>query len=96
MMVVLSKLFMHYSTMDCKEFITKIVTELTGVEPDVKITEDTHGAVIVVAVSGNIPKLIGKHGITIDAVRTLAKAIGVNDKYRIKVTLDEPLDQKET
>lgn len=53
------------------------------------MVEDEHGAVITITPKGNVSALIGRSGTTIDAIRTLAKAIGYNGKHRIKVKLDE-------
>lgn len=75
--------------MKCVEFLNDIVSHLTGEAPGIEVEEDEHGAVITLTISGNVSALIGKHGATIDAVRTLAKAIGYNDKHRIKIRIHE-------
>lgn len=75
--------------MNCIDFLKDIVTELTGKTPVVDILEDEHGAVITLKVSGSISSLIGKHGVTIDAIRTVTKAIGHNGLHRIKLRLNE-------
>lgn len=75
--------------MDIKQFIQDIVSQLTGAPAHVTIEEDESGAIITVAVSGNVPSLIGKNGTTIDALRTILKALGYNGKHRIKLRIDE-------
>lgn len=75
--------------MDCKDFIESIVTHLTGVKPAVTIEEDEFGAIITLDVTGRVSSLIGKNGVTIDAIRTLIKAIGFNGKHRIKLRINE-------
>lgn len=74
---------------NCQEFITDIVTHLTGEKPDIQVQEDEHGAVLTVTVSGKVSSLIGRNGTTIDAIRTLVKAVGYNGKHRIKVRIYE-------
>lgn len=76
--------------MKSDKFIEQIVSHLTGEQPEVSVVEDEHGAVITVNVKGRISPLIGRNGTTIDAIRTIVKAIGYNGKHRIKVRLHEP------
>jgi predicted RNA-binding protein YlqC (UPF0109 family) len=75
--------------MNCKDFLNDIITHLTGVEPEILVEEDEHGAVITLKVKGKVSALIGKNGTTIDAVRTLVKAIGHNGKHRLKLRIHE-------
>lgn len=75
--------------MNCKEFINDIVTHLSGQTPDIDVVEDEHGAVITLTIHGDTSIVIGKHGGTIDAIRTLSKAIGYNGLHRVKLTLNE-------
>ena len=75
--------------MNIERFVNDVVTTLTGKAPDVPIDEDEYGAIVSVKVYGRISSLIGKNGITIDAFRTMLKAIGYNDKHRIKLKIDE-------
>jgi predicted RNA-binding protein YlqC (UPF0109 family) len=75
--------------MNSKEFVSDIVEHLTGAKPEIDCVEDEHGAVITITPKGNVSALIGRSGTTIDAIRTLCKAIGYNGKHRIKVKLDE-------
>lgn len=75
--------------MDIKQLVHDIVTHLTGQETDVTVDEDEFGAVVTIVISGNVPILIGKNGTTIDALRTLLKAIGIDSKHRIKLRIHE-------
>lgn len=75
--------------MNSKDFVSDIVTHLTGSAPEVDLIEDEHGAVITISPKGNVSALIGRSGTTIDAIRTLCKAIGYNGKHRIKVKIYE-------
>lgn len=75
--------------MNSKDFVRDIVAHLTGEEPDVTAIEDEFGAVITINVKGRVSSLIGKQGVTIEAIRVLCKAIGYNGKHRIKVRIIE-------
>lgn len=75
--------------MNCKDFLDDIVTHLTGEAPEIVFTEDELGAIITITVKGRVASLIGKQGVTIDAIRTLVKAIGFNGKHRIKLRINE-------
>lgn len=75
--------------MNCKDFIHDVVTHLSGEAPAIDVVEDEHGAVITISIKGATSPVIGKHGATIDAIRTIVKAIGYNGKHRIKVVIDE-------
>lgn len=87
--VVISLTIPHHICMNIERFLKDVISHLTGHEPDVTIDEDEFGAVITVVVGGRISSLVGKNGITIDALRTLLKAIGHNGKHRIKLRIDE-------
>lgn len=75
--------------MNCKEFLNDTITHLSGEQPGISIAEDEHGAVVTLEIKGRVPSVIGKNGATIDAIRTLAKAIGHNGKHRIKLRIYE-------
>lgn len=75
--------------MNSKDFVSDIVLHLTGVKPEVIVDEDEHGAIITIIPKGDVSPIIGRKGATIDAIRVICKAIGYNDKHRIKVKLDE-------
>lgn len=74
--------------LDAKELIERTVYKLCGKGATVRTSEDEHGAVFEIF-SVNNAALIGKQRATIDALRTLAKALGLNKKHRIKVVLRE-------
>lgn len=75
--------------MDIKQLVQTIVTHLTKHDTQVIVDEDEFGAVVTIVAGGNVPSLIGKNGTTIDALRVLLKAIGHNDKHRIKLRVTE-------
>lgn len=75
--------------MDIKQLVEEIATHLTGAPTRATLVEDEFGAVVTIVVTGKVPSLIGKNGTTIDAIRTLLKAIGLNGKHRIKLRLHE-------
>lgn len=75
--------------MKCEEFLELVVYTLTGEPADIKIVEDEYGAIITIHVVGKVSSLIGKNGVTIDAIRTISKAIGYNGKHRLKIEINE-------
>lgn len=75
--------------MNSKDFLSDIVTHLTGEKPEIEVQEDASGAIITVTPAGNVSALIGKSGTTIDAIRVLSKAIGYNGKHRVKIKINE-------
>lgn len=75
--------------MDIKQLVHDIVSHLTGQDTTVTVEEDEQGAVVTIVVGGKVPSLIGKDGTTINALRTLLKAIGINGKHRIKLRVSE-------
>lgn len=77
------------SPMNCKDFLNDAITHLSGEKPDIVVAEDEYGAVFTLTVKGHVSSVIGKAGTTIDAIRTLAKAIGHNGKHRIKLRIYE-------
>lgn len=83
--------------MDALELIERTVEKLTDGKATVKVAEDTFGAIFEIYSVDNA-LLVGKQRATIDAIRVLAKALGYNDKHRIKVILREReyVGQKET
>lgn len=72
-----------------EQLVENIVTSLTGEYTPVTLVEDEFGAVITIVVDGKVPSLMGKNGKTIEALRTLLKAIGYNGKHRIKLRIHE-------
>lgn len=79
----------YHLIMDIEQLVKDIVTHLTQHETGVRVEEDEFGAVVTIVISGNVPSLIGKNGTTVDALRTLLKAIGYNGKHRIKLRINE-------
>jgi predicted RNA-binding protein YlqC (UPF0109 family) len=79
--------------MNSKDFVSEVAEHLTGEKAIVELQEDEYGAVITITPKGNVSSLIGRAGVTIDAIRTLCKAIGWNNKHRIKIRLDENGDR---
>lgn len=79
--------------MKVTKFVTDIIAQLSGAEPTVKETVDEDGLVIDITVNGRISNVIGKQGRNIEAIRTLAKAIGHEDNHRIKVKVNESTNQ---
>jgi len=67
-----------------------IVKTILGDQATITHKEDEYGAVITIHPNGSsIASLLGRNGSTIDAIRTLAKVIGINGKHRIKVSIQE-------
>lgn len=78
---------MNMNSMDLVEGIVKTIL---GDQATVTQKEDEYGAVITIHPNGtSIASVLGRSGSTIDAIRTLAKAIGINGKHRIKVEIIE-------
>lgn len=76
--------------MDALELIERTVTQLTGQPAKVSYEEDEHGAVFeIFSPKFSNGSLVGKNRSTIEALRVLAKAIGYNNKHRIKIVLRE-------
>jgi len=77
--------------MDLKEWLTKTVEHLTS-STDFEITEDV--MVEYISYTINIPsktagRIIGRHGGTINALRTLAFAMGIHHfQTKVKVTVE--------
>lgn len=76
--------------MNSIELLEGIVITILGEEATVTSKEDEYGAVITVHPNRtSIASLLGRNGSTIDAIRTLAKVIGIDGKHRIKVQIVE-------
>lgn len=74
--------------MDAKEFVERSVAQLTKNKATVLVREDKFGAVFEIFSTENA-SLIGKHRATINSIRVVAKALGINDKHRIRIVLRE-------
>lgn len=72
------------------EFVTEAVTLLSGEIPEVEATTDAEGVIIKVQAAGQVASVIGRQGKTIDAIRVIAKAIGVDGtrSHKIKVIVN--------
>jgi len=76
--------------MNSIELLEGIVKTILGDQATVTHKEDEFGAVITIHPNGtSIASLLGRGGSTIDAIRTLAKVIGINGKHRIKIEIRE-------
>lgn len=71
------------------DFVRDTIHRLSGEEPEIDAVTDSSGMVIKIQVKGNIPAVIGRQGKTIDAIRVIAKAIGVDKtkSHKIKVVI---------
>jgi len=66
------------------------VKTILGDKATVTHVQDEHGAVITIHPNGvSIASLLGRNGSTIDALRTLAKVVGIDGKHRIKIQIQE-------
>lgn len=74
--------------MNSKDLVEKIVETLTQGTGTVTFHEDADGAVFEIFSTQNAA-LVGRKKANIEALRTLAKAVGYNGKHRIKVVLRE-------
>lgn len=77
---------------DCKEMVERVVATLTKSPVHVEMVEDKHGAVFQIFCT-DTAFLRGKKNRTIEAVRTLSKALGYNGKHRIRVLIRERSQQ---
>lgn len=74
--------------LEARELVERTVAKLSGDAAQVTVREDEDGAVFEIF-STNNALLVGKKRATIEALRTLAKALGQDGKHRIKVVLRE-------
>lgn len=75
--------------MNATDFVVDIVTELSGKPAQITYKPDEQGIVMNVTAVGAIASVIGKDGRTIDAIRTVANALGQDGKHRIRLLLNE-------
>lgn len=75
--------------MNAADFVQNIVTELSGAPATVTHQPDDQGVIMDVTATGAIASVIGKDGRTIEAIRTIANALGQDGKHRIRVRLNE-------
>lgn len=76
--------------MQVVEYVRTTVKMLSGEEPNIEAEQDADGMVIKVTATGKVATVIGKQGKTIDAIRVVAKAIGVDGtrSHKIKVIVN--------
>ena len=79
--------------MDSQELIQKAVATLTNNTGTVITHADEDGAVFEIF-SVNNARLVGRQQATINSIRVLAKALGYNGKYKIKVVLRERVPEE--
>ena len=82
-----------------KEFIEFIAKQLVDNPDKVSVEEttpDEHTIEINLKVDkSDIGKVIGRHGNTVNAMRTLLYAVGAKDKHRATLQIVEELDKTE-
>ncbi len=82
-----------------KEFIEYIVKQLVDNPENVSIEStivDDHTIDLTVKVDDkDVGKVIGKHGNTINALRTLLIAVGAKEKKRVMLKIIEPPNKEE-
>lgn len=74
--------------MNAVAFVQQTTTELSGTPTTVTQQLDDQGVVIDVHATKSIASIIGKQGRTIDAIRTIANALGQDGSHRIRVRLN--------
>jgi len=75
--------------MDIFSFLNAIVKEITGTEPTITHATDDEGLTVHIEAKENVGRLIGKEGRTIEAIRTLVKAVGHEGSHAIRVKVNE-------
>lgn len=82
-----------------KEFIEYIVKQLVDNPENVSVEStivDDHTIDLTVKVDDkDVGKVIGKHGNTINALRTLLIAVGAKEKKRVMLKIIEPPNKEE-
>ena len=78
-------------------FLEQTVKALVDNPNDVKInrTVDEMGVLITLDVnSGDMGKIIGRDGNTVNAIRTLLRVIGMKNNSRVNLKINEPEERK--
>lgn len=76
--------------MEAIEFVEKVILQLASSEPTITQAKNQDGDLVIsVVVKGNVANVIGKQGKTVEAVRTIAKALGSEGNHRVKVKINE-------
>lgn len=76
-----------------KEILSDLIKSIVGNAEDVKVERrvDEMGVLLLVRVSAEDMRLvIGRKGMMIEAIRTVMRAIGLNNNSRINVKVEEP------
>lgn len=74
--------------MDLPLIIKQIVDKIIDDDIELTCSKDEIGILIRLKPKKNVNLLIGRNGRTIDAIRTLAKAMGNNGKHRVRIVID--------
>jgi len=76
-----------------KEFLEFIVKALVGNPDAVKVTRevDEMGVLLVLKIDPeDMGKIIGRQGATAKAIRTLLRAVGMKNRARLNLKIEEP------
>jgi len=76
-----------------QEFLENILKSLTNHPEDVKVERkvDEMGVLLVIKVNQeDLGVVIGRKGNTIQAIRTLVKIIGLKNRARVNIKLEQP------
>ncbi|MCD6085911.1 KH domain-containing protein [bacterium] len=76
-----------------QEFLENILKSLTNHPEDVKVEKkvDEMGVLLVIKVNQeDLGVVIGRRGNTIQAIRTLVKIIGLKNRARVNIKLEQP------
>ena len=79
--------------MKSKELLIAIVESIADVKEGVSVTETTDdlGVLLEVKVAKeDMGKIIGKDGLTAQAIRNIVRVVGMKDKARVSVKIVEP------
>ncbi len=78
-------------------FLEYVVKALTDFPQDVRINRsiDEMGVFITVDVNpGDMGKIIGRDGNTVNAIRTLLRVVGMKNNARVNLKINEPAGEK--
>ena len=75
--------------MNAYQFVQQTTSDLSGAPTTLDVHPDDQGYVIDVKATQNLASIIGKNGRTIDAIRTVANALGYEGSHRLRVRLNE-------
>jgi predicted RNA-binding protein YlqC (UPF0109 family) len=83
------------ASLDARDIVEVVVRAMVDLEDEVFVTEVIGARAHVIEMSvakSDLGKVIGKHGVHADALRTLLAAIGGKDKRRYLLEIVEPED----